>query len=69
MFVINLFLMRLHYSKKFYARLTIDKKRDEVKKCIVESLEYFDGTPREIWFDNMATVMIREKSIRRFIMK
>ena len=60
LFIINLFLMRLHYSKKFYARLTIDKKRDEVKTCIVESLEYFNGTPREIWFDNMATVMVRE---------
>lgn len=60
LFVINLFLMRLHYSKKFYARLTIDKKRDEVKKCIVESLEYFNGTPRELWFDNMATVMVKE---------
>ena len=60
LFIINLFLMRLHYSKKFYARLTIDKKRDEVKTCIVESLEYFNGTPREIWFDNMATVMIKE---------
>lgn len=59
-FVINLFLMRLHYSKKFYARLTIDKKRDEVKTCIVESLEYFNGTPREIWFDNMSTVMVKE---------
>ena len=59
-FIINLFLMRLHYSKKFYARLTIDKKRDEVKTCIIESLEYFNGTPREIWFDNMATVMVRE---------
>lgn len=60
LFVINLFLMRLHYSKKFYARLTIDKKRDEVKTCIIESLEYFNGTPREIWFDNMATVMVKE---------
>ena len=60
LFVINLFLIRLHYSKKFYAILTIDKKRDEVKKCIVESLEYFGGTPREIWFDNMATVMVKE---------
>lgn len=60
LFVINIFLMRLHYSKKFCARLTIDKKRDEVKKCIVESLEYFNGTPREIWFDNMATVMVKE---------
>lgn len=59
-FIINLFLMRLHYSKKFYATLTIDKKRDEVKKCIVLSLEYFGGIPREIWFDNMATVMIKE---------
>ena len=60
LFVINLFLMRLHYSKKFYARLTIDKKRDEVKTCIIESLEYFNGSPREIWFDNMATVMVKE---------
>ena len=60
LFVINLFLMRLHYSKKFYARLTIDKKRDEVKTCIIESLEYFNGTPREIWFDNMSTVMVKE---------
>ena len=59
-FIINLFLMRLHYSKKVYARLTIDKKRDEVKTCIIESLEYFNGTPREIWFDNMATVMVKE---------
>lgn len=59
-FIINLFLMRLHYSKKFYATLTIDKKRDEVKKCIVLSLEYFGGIPREIWFDNMATVMVKE---------
>lgn len=59
-FVINLFLMRLHYSKKFYARLTIDKRRDEVKTCIVESLEYFNGTPREIWFDNMSTVMVKK---------
>ena len=60
LFTINLFLMRLHYSKKFYAKLTIDKKRDEVKTCIIESLEYFGGTPKEIWFDNMATVMVRE---------
>ena len=59
-FIINLFLMRLHYSKKFYATLTIDKKRDEVKKCIVLSLEYFGGIPREIWLDNMATVMVKE---------
>lgn len=60
LFIINLFLMRLHYSKKFYARLTIDKKRDEVRTCIIESLEYFNGTPREIWFDNMATIMVKE---------
>ena len=60
LFIINLFLMRLHYSKKFYARLTIDKKRDEVKTCIIESLEYFNGSPREIWFDNMSTVMVKE---------
>lgn len=60
LFVINIFLMRLHYSKKFFAKLTIDKKRDEVKTCIIEAVEYLGGVPREIWFDNMATVMVRE---------
>ena len=60
LFIINLFLMRLHYSKKFCAKLTVDKRRDVVKTCIVEALEYFEGTPKEIWFDNMATVMVRE---------
>lgn len=52
--------MRLHYSKKICAKLTVDKRRDVVKTCIVEALEYFEGTPKEIWFDNMATVMVRE---------
>ena len=65
LFSINIFLMRLHYSKKFYARLTIDKKRDEVKRCIIESLEYFSGCPREIWFDNMATVMVKENKHKK----
>jgi len=60
LFTINIFLIRLHYSKKFYARLTIDKKRDEVKTCLIEALEYFGGSPREIWFDNMATVMVKD---------
>ena len=65
LFSINIFLMRLHHSKKFYARLTIDKKRDEVKRCIIESLEYFSGCPREIWFDNMATVMVKENKHKK----
>ena len=65
LFSINLFLMRLHYSKKFYTRLTIDKKRDEVKTCIIESLEYFGGSPKEIWFDNMSTVMVRENKHKK----
>ena len=60
LFVINIFLIRLHYSKKFYVKLTIDKRRDEVKTSIIEALEYFNGVPREIWFDNMATVMVKE---------
>ena len=30
-FIINLFLMRLHYSKKFYAKLTICKKSSNEK--------------------------------------
>lgn len=62
MFIVNIFLLRLHYSKKFYATLTIDKKRDEVKKCIVEAFEYFGGLTRELWFDNMKTVVDITKS-------
>lgn len=65
LFVVNIFLMRLHYSKKFFSKLTIDKKRDEVKTCLIEALEYFGGVPREIWFDNMATIMVREKKHKK----
>lgn len=54
-----LFLMRSYYNKKFYARLTIDKKRDKVKKCIIGSLEYFTGISIEKWFDNIETVMVK----------
>lgn len=61
LFVINIFLLRLHYSKKFYTTITIDKKQDEVKKCIVEAIEYFGCMPREIWFDNMRTIVIIER--------
>ena len=61
-FIINIFLLRLHYSKKFYATITVDKKRDEVKKCIVEAFEYFGGLPSELWFDNMKTVVDITKS-------
>lgn len=35
LFIINIFLMRLHYSKKFYARLTIDKKEMKLKLALL----------------------------------
>ena len=54
-------------DEKNYAAITIDKKRDEVKPCIIESLEYFNGTPREIWFDNMATVMVKEGKHKKVV--
>ena len=46
-------------SKKKYLTLTLDQKQDSLFNFLTEAFKYTGGVPREIWFDNMATVVDR----------
>ena len=53
----NIFLFTLHFSEKKYCRLTLDRKQDTVINSLIYSLNYIKGFPKEIWFDNMLTIV------------
>ncbi|HDI1175740.1 TPA: IS21 family transposase, partial [Staphylococcus aureus] len=58
----NIFLYVLHYSKMKYITLTWDRKQDTLFECLKDAFEYTEGVPKEIWFDNMRTVVDRPRT-------
>ena len=62
LFEVNIFLMVLGYSRTKFVKLTSDKTQKTLFKCMNEALKYFGGVPKEIVFDNMATVVDRANS-------
>ncbi len=58
----NIFLYVLHYSKMKYITLTWDRKQDALFECLKDAFEYTEGVPKEIWFDNMRTVVDRPRT-------
>lgn len=61
-FIVNIFLIVLGYSRLKFLKLTSDKKQKTLFQCMVEAFKYFQGIPHEILFDNMKTVVNRQKS-------
>ncbi|MDD2181720.1 MAG: IS21 family transposase [Bacilli bacterium] len=61
-YVINIFLIVLGYSRLKYIELTFDKEQKTLCNCITNALEYFGGTPDEMLFDNMKTVVDQAKN-------
>lgn len=61
-FVVNIFLMILGYSRLKFTKLTVDKRQKTLFECMFEAFRYFQGIPHEILFDNMKTVVDRSKS-------
>ena len=61
-FEINIFLMILGYSRFKYIKLTSDRTQDTLFRCMVEAFSYFSGSPREILFDNMKTVVDKART-------
>ena len=61
-FNIQIFLMVLGYSRLKYFELTLDKTQDTLERCMINGLDYFGGTPKEILFDNMRTVVDHSRS-------
>lgn len=61
-FEVNIFLMVLGYSRTKFVKLTSDKTQKTLFECMNEAFKYFGGIPKEIVFDNMATVVDRANS-------
>ena len=61
-FVINIFLIILGYSRMKYIELTLDKNQDTLKSAMINGFKYFGGVPKEILFDNMKTVIDQSRS-------
>ena len=57
LFTFNIFLFTLPFSEKKYCRLTLDKKQDTVINSLIYVFQYIGGIPKEIWFDNMLTIV------------
>lgn len=53
----SIFLYVLPYSKFKFLKLTLDQKQDTLFKCLFEASKATGGIPKEIWFDNMSTVV------------
>jgi len=62
LFLINIFLYVLGYSRMKYIKLTIDRQQKTLFNCLHEAFLYTGGVPEEIWFDNMKTVVERSKT-------
>ena len=53
----NIFLFTLPFSEKKYCRLTLDRKQDTVINSLIYAFQYIGGIPKEIWFDNMLSIV------------
>ena len=59
---VNIFLYVMPYSKRKYLQLTLDRKQDTLFECLYNAFQFMGGLPKEIWFDNMATVTDHARS-------
>lgn len=53
----NIFLFTLPFSERKYCKLTLDKKQDTVINTLIDVFTDIGGIPKEIWFDNMLTIV------------
>lgn len=55
-YTINVFHLVLSYSRYSHLELSMQKRIDDVCRCLIKSFEAFGGIPYELLFDNMSTV-------------
>lgn len=53
---INILHVALSFSRYSHLALSIQKRTDDVLRCLINCFEAFGGIPSELLFDNMATV-------------
>ncbi|MDQ3231198.1 MAG: IS21 family transposase [Pseudobdellovibrionaceae bacterium] len=54
---LNAFVIVLSYSRAIYVRFTFDQTLESLLECHRHSFQYFSGIPRNIFYDNMRTVV------------
>ena len=55
-YTINVFHLVLSYSRYSHLELSIQKRTDDVCRCLINCFKAFGGIPQELLFDNMSTV-------------
>ena len=55
---IHAFIAVLGYSRAMMVIFTDNMRYDTLEHCHRQTFEYFQGIPREIWYDNMKTVVV-----------
>ena len=55
---IHVFIIVLGYSRAMYVHFTDNMRYETLEQCHREAFEYFQGTPEQIWYDNMKTVVV-----------
>jgi transposase len=58
----QIFLMVLGYSRTKFLEPTLSRDQKVLFSCLSKAFEDFKGVPKEIWFDNMKTVVDRSKT-------
>jgi transposase len=54
---IHCFAMVLAYSRMIYIEFTRSEKFEEFVRCHENAFRFFGGSPRECWYDNLATAV------------
>lgn len=54
---IHCFAMVLAYSRMIYVEFTRSEKFEEFIRCHEHAFRFFNGVPRECWYDNLATAV------------
>ncbi len=55
---VRLFVMTLGYSRRLFARATLDEKLPTLISCHEAAFEHFGGIPHELLYDNPRTVVL-----------
>lgn len=54
---IHCFAMVMAYSRMIYVEFTRSERFEEFIRCHEHAFKYFDGVPKECWYDNLATAV------------
>lgn len=54
---IHCFAMVLAYSRMMYVEFTRSEKFEDFIRCHENAFRFFDGAPKECWYDNLATAV------------